>query len=363
MKRRAIFQLILLSGVGLASVACHPSDAGELEVERARKEAQLEPRSVRLTTAEVREERPAIELVAEVRAFDEVTVASQVAGAVEEVLVEVGDVVRTGDPLVRIDQDAFRLRRDQAAAQLAAAKAEAKLAARELERKRDLVSDRTIPQATFDQAQASYELATANVEAAAAALALAERDDTLSMVRAPADGAVTARHAVGGQWVDVGVGVVDLALGEKVKVAAELPAHWAPRLGGLDGFTFWIRGDSKQRSADLYSVDPIVSASSRSFEVVGTAPASPDVRPGMFATARLESPEAVTSLWLPSTAVQTSDMPKVFEVVDGRIAEIGVQTGRRDDGSIEIVSGLAADQEVVANVSGLARGLPVTVME
>jgi RND family efflux transporter MFP subunit len=362
-KRRAIFQLILLVGAGLASVACHPSDAGEMAEERARKEAQLEPRSVRLVTPEIREERPAIELVAEVRAFDEVTVAGQVAGAVEEVLVEVGDLVRAGDPLARIDHEAYRLRRDRAAAELAAAKAEAELAARELARKRDLVSDKTIPQATFDQAQASYELATARVEAAKAALALAERDSTLSMVTAPADGVVTARHAVSGQWVDVGVGVVDLALGRKVKVAAEVPAHWVPRLSGLDGFTFWTRGDTEQRSADLYSVDPIVSVSSRSFEVVGTAPASSHVRPGMFATARLESPEAVTSLWLPATAVQRSDMPKVFEAVDGRISEIGVQTGRRDDGSIEIVSGLAADQEVIRDVSGLARGLPVTVME
>ena len=363
MKTHVVSKLIVLSMVVIAGVACHPSSGDDMAAEQAEKQAKLEPRSVRLVTPEVREEQPAIELVGEVRAFDRVTVASQVAGTVESVLVKVGDRVQAGDPLVQIDREAFQLRRDQAAAELAAARAEAELAERELARKKDLLSDKTIPQAAFDQAAASFDLATARVAGAEAALALAERDYSLSEVKAPADGSVTLRHAVGGQWVDVGVGVVELALGSEVKVAAEVPAHWVPRLQGLEELYFQVRGEATERVAELYSVDPIVKESSRSFEVVGTAPASPELRPGMFATTRLVSPKTVTSLWVPSGAVQTSDLPKVFTVEDGRIAEQGVQTGRRDDGWIEIVSGLGPEDRVIEDVSGLARGLPATVIE
>lgn len=163
MKTHRVRKLILLSFVAVLGSACHPSSDGDMAAEQAEKQAKLEPRAVRLVTPEVREQQPSIDLVGEVRAFDRVTVASQVAGTVEATLVEVGDRVEAGDPLVQIDREAFRLQRDQAAAQLAAARAEAELAERELVRKKDLVSDKTIPQATYDQAEASFELATARV--------------------------------------------------------------------------------------------------------------------------------------------------------------------------------------------------------
>jgi multidrug efflux pump subunit AcrA (membrane-fusion protein) len=111
-------------------------------------------------------------------------------------------------------------------------------------------------------------------------------------------------------------------------------------------------------------VEPVVEKASRSFEVVGTARVDdPAVKPGRFATVTLTTPEPTSTLWLPATAVATSDLPQVYTVTDGRLVDHKVQTGRRDDGSIEIVSGLSPSDQVVADVAGLHRGLPVTVIE
>jgi RND family efflux transporter MFP subunit len=358
-------QLTTIAAGLLASIlaACHPGGGDTPEAAAAARAAALAPREVRLITPEVREERPSIQLVGEVRAFDSVAVSPEVAGKVDAVRVEVGDLVRSGQPLAEIDRSTYKIYLDQSDAQLLAAQADLELAAKGLERKRDLLSDNTIAQATFDQAKAAHDLAQAQVQAAEAARSLAQRNWERSVVRAPASGAITHRSVVAGQWADVGQPLFELAVGEKVKVAARVPAAWASQLTGLEGFDFTVAASAAAHHATLYSIDPVVAEASRSFEVVGVV-GNPDgaLRPGTFAEVTLQAPQSRRSLWLPVSAVATSDMSQVMVVEDGAIALYRVQVGRRADGSIEIVDGIDEGQAVVAEVAGLSRGVPVRIV-
>jgi RND family efflux transporter MFP subunit len=361
-RHRSQLEIIAAGLLASALAACHPGGGDAPEAAAAAREAALAPREVRLITPEPREERPSIQLVGEVRAFDSVAVSPEVAGKVDAVRVEVGSRVRSGQPLAEIDRATYKIYLDQAEAQLQAAQADLELTAKELERKRDLVSDNTIAQATFDQAKAAHDLAKAHVASAEAARSLAQRNWERSVVRAPAAGSITHRSAVAGQWTDVGQRLFELAIGEKVKVAARVPAAWAAQLAGLEGFDFTVAADAAARRATLYSIDPVVNESSRSFEVVGVAGnLEGDLRPGMFADVTLEAPRSQRSLWLPVSAVATSDMSQVMVVENGAIALLRVQVGRRADGSIEIVDGLEEGQSVVAEVAGLHRGVPVKI--
>jgi len=339
--------------LALTLIACHAGGEADVETAAAAREAALAPREVRLITAEVREERPTLELVGEVRAFDSIAVSPEVAGRVDAVNAEVGDRVRRDQPLAEVDRATYKIYLQQAEADLAAARADLDLASKGLERKRDLLTDETIAQATFDQAKAGYDLATARVSAAEATRSLAQRNWERSDVRAPADGSITERMVVAGQWTDVGQTIFRLAVGDTVKVAARVPASWAPRLTGLDGFDFSVGASDQVRRARLYSI-----------EVVGVVSNTDGaLRPGMFANVSLVAPEVERSLWLPVSAVATSDMSQVMVVQDGTIVVQRVQVGRRVDGAIEIVDGLDAAQPVVADVAGLNRGVPVTVVE
>ena len=304
-----------------------------------------------------------MQLVGEVRAFDTVIVSSEVAGKVDRVLAEVGDRVADGTPLAEVDRDTFRIYQQQAEANLAAADADLALAGKDLERKKDLRSDETIPQSAFDQAQAAYDLATARVAAASAALNLARRNSDRSVIRAPAAGAITQRLVVAGQWAEVGVGLFHLAVGDRIKVSARVPEAWAPELAGLEEFTFTVGVSGPVHTAKLYSVQPVVEQASRSFEIVGTAANDGSIKPGMFANVVLEAPTVKQTLWLPAAAVATSDLPQVLMVEDDAIIFRKVRIGRRSDGLIEIPDGLSLDDAVIADVSGLSRGIPVTVVE
>ena len=342
---------------------CHGSGDDDLTAAAETLERALAPREVRLITPEVREERPSVQLVGEVRAFDTVIVSSEVAGKVDRVLAEVGDRVAAGTPLAEVDRETFRIYQQQAEANLAAANADLALADKDLERKRDLRSDETIPQSAFDQAQAAHDLATARVAAASASLDLARRNSDRSVIRAPAAGAITQRLVVAGQWAEVGVGLFHLAVGDRIKVSARVPEAWAPELAGLEEFTFTVGVSGPVHTAKLYSVQPVVEQASRSFEIVGTAANDGSIKPGMFANVVLETPTVKQSLWLPAAAVATSDLPQVLMVEDGAIVFRTIRIGRRDDGLIEIADGLSPNEAVIADVSGLGRGIPVTVVE
>jgi membrane fusion protein (multidrug efflux system) len=359
--RRSInlFMTILIASLA----GCHGSDDDDPAAAAEILERALAPREVRLIMPEAREEHPSVSLVGEIRAFDTVTVSSEVAGKVDRVLVEVGDRVAAGTPLLEVDRRTFEIYRQQAEANFAAATADLALADKELERKRDLRSDETIPQSAFDQAFAAQELATARVAGATAALNLAERDFNRSVIRAPAAGAITQRMVVAGQWAEIGVGLLELDIGDKVKIAARVPEAWARKLAGLETFSFTVGVGGAAHSARMYSVQPAVQEASRSFEVVGTAVNDGSMQPGMFANVTLTSPTVESSLWLPALAVATSDLPQVLMVEDDAIIFRKVQIGRRVNGAIEIVAGLGPDDTVVADVSGLTRGLPVTVID
>jgi len=262
--------------------------------------------------------------------------------------------------LIRLDPETFKLVLRQAEATLAAAKAEEELARREFERKKDLVSDHTVSQAVFDQARAKHQLAVARVEQARAALGLARHRLEQTSIRAPAAGAVTSRMVAAGQWVDVGQPLLELATGSRLKVVARVPSSFAGKLRGE--FEFFAGTEERPRTAKIFSVDPLINERSRSYEVVGTTPAK-GLKAGAFARVRLESAREESELYLPVEAVVVSDTPRVLVVSEGKVAVRRVRTGQRRDGKVEILSGLKANEEVIASVAGLSRGLPVEVLK
>jgi len=347
--------LLLLSACGPAGEKSSSRDA------REKLDKNLQPRKVRLIRAEVRETNPSLEVVGEIRPFDEVDISSEVAGRVDQVRAEVGDRVKEGHMLVRLEAKTFELSVRQADAGLAAAKASLDLTERELERKKDLVSDHTIPQASFDQARARFDLASAELEEAKANLEMAQHRLRVTRIKAPSAGSITRRSVAVGQWIDVGQTIFRMATGSRIKIVARVPSAWAENLQGMENFEYRIGNSKELLKAKLFSIDPVINENSRSFEVIGTTKAK-GIKAGAFARVILKSQRTEKSLWLPTEAVVISDTPRVLLADDSRVSFRRVQTGLRSENMVEIRSGLREDEEVISNVAGLSRDLPVEVL-
>ncbi|WOP14388.1 efflux RND transporter periplasmic adaptor subunit [Ottowia sp. SB7-C50] len=126
-----------------------------------------------------------------VEAVRQAVVAAQVPGAVVALQVKVGDTVRAGQVLARIDARAAEQGAAASAAQVAAARAALDVAAQDLNRKRVLFQKNYIAKAALEQAEAQYRSAQAQVNAQAAQAGAARTQTGFHTVTAPFDGVVS----------------------------------------------------------------------------------------------------------------------------------------------------------------------------
>ena len=170
-------------------------------------------------------------------------IAARIGGAVDEVLVGVGDRVEKNQPLIRIAQDRLKAERARrrallnlASARIASAKASLRLAQQAANRLARLRKSAAFSEALLADKQREAERAAAQVKEAQADYArskaelnLADVDLAYSDVRAPYAGVVMERHVDVGGFVPLGGPVVSLLGVEAMEVEAEAPTE---RMGG-----------------------------------------------------------------------------------------------------------------------------------
>jgi len=138
-----------------------------------------------------------------------IQVAARTSGIVRQVLVQEGDDVVKGQVLARLEDEQPRLQAEEAAAELRQAKAQVALlqvqistAKREFSRLQGLIASNFVARQQVDQAQDAIRGAEANLEAQNAAIAtaqaklsMAQYNEELTVIRAPADGRIVRRYA------------------------------------------------------------------------------------------------------------------------------------------------------------------------
>lgn len=133
------------------------------------------------------------------------------AGKIAERLVDAGQHVKKGQPLMRLDVQDYALAAAAADAQYAAAQAQADRAAADEKRLRGLVKTGAISAQAYDQARAGADAAEQQARAAAAQRDVARRQRGYSTLEADADGVVMSLSAEVGQVVSAGQPVLRLA--------------------------------------------------------------------------------------------------------------------------------------------------------
>lgn len=147
-----------------------------------------------------------------------VEISAQVSARIVGLPFDEGDVVKTGDVVVRLDAEGLTARLEAAKARRMAqearfrgAKADLAVALSDFGRKRELhdsgdISDAILEQAEnrYNQAVATVEMATADVEIARAQIIEAERDLANAVISSPIDGVITTLNAEVGELVMIG---------------------------------------------------------------------------------------------------------------------------------------------------------------
>lgn len=178
----------------------------------SKKEAAPEPvRAVKLVTVGEGPIESAQEYSGDVRARVESRLGFRVAGKITRREVELGQHVKVGQVLARLDARDYQLSADAARAQLASATTQRDLAEANAKRFRTLRAQNFISAAEMERYEANLKAAQASLDQARAQLSSQSNQENYTQLQADADGVVTAVEAEPGQVVAAGTPVVRIA--------------------------------------------------------------------------------------------------------------------------------------------------------
>jgi RND family efflux transporter MFP subunit len=300
--------------------------------------AYEEIRPVRTVVLKADGSTPGATYSGDVRARRETTMGFRLPGQVVERYVELGQAVKAGQPLMRLDSRDATLQRTAARSQYDKARVD-------LQRAQALHAKGFVSQSYVDAAKAAFDAAEAQFK-------IANNQSGYTTLRAERAGIVTALLAEVGQVVAAGQAVLRLAEDGEREVVVSVPEGRVEELRRAKDLkvTLWAAPE-KQYDARLREIAPDTDPVTRTYAAKITL-LNPDdaVRLGM--TAYVLKPGAQTSgtLSLPMTAIVDRDgQPKVW-VVDPKTSRVTARpvklAGALND-TVLVADGVKAGEVVV----------------
>ena len=188
----------------------------------------------------------------------------RVPGKVLERLVDTGQTVKRGQPLVRVDPTDLRLATRAHEEAVAAATARARQTEEDDTRYRDLVSKGAVSASAYDKVKAAAESARAELNAANAQADVARNETGYAVLLADADGVVVETLTEPGQVVSAGQVVVRVARAGRREAVIQLPETLRPAIGSTGRATLY--GSGLAGPAKLRQLSDAANPHTRTFE-------------------------------------------------------------------------------------------------
>jgi len=368
---------------------------------------------VMVAPVEAREVQRRVDVVGTLAPDEEVVITGEVSGTVEAIMADLGDRVKKGQILLRLDQREFRLKLERAEANLSAAqkalervKAAALVSSANIERAKAVLEDakvnlkrfeelfaegavsererdtaRTqsdVAQAGLRSAEAQHESdlqavknAEAAVEEAQAALNLQKKALADTAIQSPISGVVKGRFVSVGEFV-VGGGMQSTKLfalvrDHPLKLKAQVPERFAGEVKVGQVVQVEVEAyPGRTFQGKVTRVGPAVELETRTFPIEAEVPNEGRLlKPGTFAKAKVLTRRDQGVPFIPEQALYYFvGITKAFIVTDGTVQERQVKTGSRENGMVEIAEGVKVGERVATSgLSQLFDGAKVQVVE
>jgi cobalt-zinc-cadmium efflux system membrane fusion protein len=404
MTRSSRIFLLILCAIVPASLGCSREKSGAPSANASQAERKI---AITVAQADGRDVERSVQIVGTLMAQDEVMLSNEVPATIAKILVDLGDRVRAGQVLIKLDEREPRLEVERMTANLQAARealsrtrqildsssanverAQAMLTDAKINLKRfqDLIAEGAISASQRDSAQTQYDVAVAslraseaqyesdraaiknaeaNVEQAVSGLELARKRLKDTDIVAPFDSSVRKRLVNVGESYKEKTPLMSLVATQALKLQGEVPERFAPQVGVGHPVRVEVEAFPGRKFAGLIArVSPAVDVESRTFTVEASVPNPGGVlKPGFFAKASILTGVERNAAFVPEEAVATfAGIVKVYVVTDSKVEERRVTTGQRRDGWVEIQEGVKVGEPVATSgLSQLATGTAVTV--
>lgn len=294
------------------------------------------------------------------------TVRAEIGGAVTAVLVEEGEAVAAGQPLVRLDDATIREQVRSAESALRLAREQADLARRNLDRSERLAAAGALADQSAEQSRATLYGAEAALADAESRLTAARKLLEKAELRAPFRGVISARPVHQGDIVQPGTALVTVVDPASMRLEAAVPLGALETLRHGSQVDFTVPGYHGRRfTGTVDRINPTADPLTRQVRIKATIP-NPEgnLVAGLFAQGRVTVAIA-EGIAVPFTALDLrGSQPVVTVLRGGRTAAVTPRLGLRDEELelAEVLDGLVAGDTVLLGAArGIAPGTAVHV--
>ncbi|UYG03404.1 efflux RND transporter periplasmic adaptor subunit [Halomonas sp. LR3S48] len=274
----------------------------------------------------------------------------RVPGKILERLVDTGQTVERGQPLMRIDPTDLQLATRAFEEAVAAARARARQTADDEARYRALVTRGAVSASAYDNARAAAESARAELNAAEARANVARNEANYAVLLADADGVVVETLAEPGQVVAAGQVVVRVAHAGHREAVVALPETLRPTLGSTGRATLY--GNGLTGAATLRQLSDAANSQTRTFEArYVLADGLADAPLGSTVSIHISDRRSDSALQVPIGAIFDPGKGPGVWLVEGetpRVTWQAIQVAGLSDETASIVGDLEAGDRVVA---------------
>jgi RND family efflux transporter MFP subunit len=302
--------------------------------------------SVHIQTVQSKPQPITEEVVGTVRAKLHATLEAKLSGRIDKLPVLLGQRVKAGELVARLDAAEINARFEQAEASLEHAE-------RDWKRISTLFEQQAVTRADYEAAQARQRVAKGVAAEAKAMMGYVE-------VVAPFDGVVTKKWADVGDLAAPGKPLISIEDPSGLQLEADVPQAIATHVRRDARLAARVDGVSGELTGTVSEIAPTADSGSRTIRVKVDLSAQPGLSSGQFARLLVPVGEG-NSLRVPVTAVvQRGQLETVFVVAKQHAQLHLVRTGKRVGDEMEILSGLhAGDAVVVEGAAQLTDGQPV----
>ncbi len=297
------------------------------------------------------------EWIGVVEAKQQAVLSAQTAGRGSTLLVDVGDAVKEKQVLARLSEVEQLAGQNRAQALVNAALASANEAEADFKRMSNLQREHVVSAQQLEQSLAHRDSARAQLASAQAQLREAAQQISYTVIRAPFEGVISARHVQVGEAIAPGMALMTMNSPGQLRLRLSLPQAEALALDIAQPAQVLL-ADGSQLAASEVVVFPSSDAQTHTITVRLELPSATGLQPGMTLRALLatrvqpDSAAAAASpeIQIPASAViQRSEVSGVYIVSKQTIVLRQIRLGHKFGAQVEVLSGLNPGETIAAD--------------
>ncbi len=281
------------------------------------------------------------------------TVAAEVAARVVKVLVNPGQAVKQGQLLATLDATDFAMQRNEAQAEIARIQALLENQAKTVARNQALVDKKFISQNAVDNDIAQQNVLKQQLEAARARVGSINHSSSKTKVIAPVSGVIEKKIVDTGDFVRVGDPIVQIISKQRLRAHLPFPEQIGAQL--KPGLKVRLSTPTSDKPVEtvIHELKPMITEGSRTVDVIADVVNAPGWQPGASVTGTVVLGEQAAAMMIPEQSLVLRPAGEVVYVVRNNIAyQAVVKTGLHQNGLIELLEGLNANDVIVVDGAG-----------